>query len=111
MGRVLCTGCPRVTTPLPLLPEDPLGTFLMTTTTTGDRTTSKMQTDIRGNFFQSFVVPTIENGEELCIRLLEFFSTQNQVQNQVPQIMLGMVRVIYDIKTLSVVFSLSRKTI
>ena len=41
------------------------------------------------------IVPTIENGEQLCVRLcLVFFPTQNQV----PQLMIGLGRAIYQIK-------------
>ena len=50
------------------------------------------------------IVPTIENGEEICIRLcftFLFFSKENQV----PQIVIRMSRVMYQIKVLSVVIN------
>ena len=49
------------------------------------------------------VVPTIENGEELGIRVYLDFLLFVFTQNQVPQIMIGRGSVIYHIKVLSVV--------
>ena len=53
------------------------------------------------------IVPTIENGDELRIRVFLvnffFFFVMFSAQNQVPQIIIGMGRVIYHIKDLPVV--------
>ena len=57
-------------------------------------------------FFFLVIVPTIDNREKLCIRvcfIFFLFSTQNQV----PQIIIGLGRVVYHIKALSVVIRMS----
>ena len=55
-------------------------------------------------FFLTFnlINPTNENEEELCIRVSLSFFVFFSTQNQVPQIIIGMGRMIYHIKVFSV---------
>ena len=39
-------------------------------------------------FYDIFFVPTIENGEELCVRVFQFFFFLFSTQSQVPQIVI-----------------------